>query len=223
MEENEILERLEAAISNTVAPKANSASSVYQMMMTLEPDRRGWFLKAASEMWDEFNGGGIFEPEIVLNQDQINNALQKFGELSDSVLNSLIAQECSEEEFYNRLIDAINSPIFPTDASRIVALYNILRDAQMPYFEIGEGMKMNNDKYANLQRELRTEMKRLSHLLARKFTQRTEQASHVLDVIQSIETRDGQVVAISKLVGLIDRGTEYARRLHTLEARDKSD
>lgn len=220
MTNEEVLKALESAVSNTISPKVNSASSVFELMMSLDEDKRPWILREAAKIWDDFDGGGVIEPSVCINQVEVQNELQKYGELSDSVLNSLVAQNPEEDEFYEKLLETLNSVVFPSETAKIVALYNILNDSQMPYLHLKSGMQMNDDRYRDIQTNIKDQLKSLRHLLGRRFEQRTEKASHVLDLILSLDTPEERVVLLSRIISLVDKGEEYARRLAMIEKRD---
>ncbi|NIB41472.1 hypothetical protein HBA55_17855 [Pseudomaricurvus alkylphenolicus] len=142
-----------------------------------------------------------------------------YGKISDEMLASLIDRNLSSEEFYSELWGIISNPFFSNELKRAFVLYNMLMDKRIPYFNVSEGVKMNDDEFRDISASIATEKANVRFLLTRKFKQKTQQASNLLDVLSSVDDIKRKTVLLAYIIN--EAGTNNADVLRAIQALQK--
>jgi hypothetical protein len=73
-------------------------------------------------------------------------------------------------------------------------------DNQIPYFHVDEGLKMANDEFKGINENIYTLRAEARFILKRKFDQRTQQASNLIDLFDKVENKDEKIVLMAYLL-----------------------
>lgn len=101
------------------------------------------------------------------------------------------------EEFYEKLYKSIfQSDVFPQkDAERGVILYLLSESITgLPYYRANDPVKLENDAFNEIVKELKDELKKALYILNDRFDSRAEEASQLCDIADSIEEREKKSV-----------------------------
>lgn len=73
----------------------------------------------------------------------------------NGILDSAFRRNCSEDDFYRLLWDSIagHNPLLSEENDVIYAIYMIWQDGRIPYFQLEEGFKMTNERFAEITRK----------------------------------------------------------------------
>lgn len=177
-----------AILTTGKANKINLCAAILQVLDDADEAERTNMLRFVSEHMErlESNDQVPFEAPPISDAEK-ESLRKKYGKLSDEMLNSLIAENPPESEFYKRLWSIINNPFFSEPNARAFVLYNVLMDSQIPYFCIDEGLRMANDDFKSLLNSLSEETARARFILKRHFDQKTQQASNLLKLLDQLE------------------------------------
>jgi hypothetical protein len=210
--EQEVL-LIRSALEHTAGHRINSAGAIWELIEQSGEESKSILLQEAAENWDEYKGGGgvkVSETYQVL-PDELEAYSRRMGDLADSVLASIVDENLTTEEFYARLVEVLENPIFPDTKAKVFAVYYMMIDPLLPYFQAKEFMPISNERYVEVQKEIRKHLKKINHFLSRKFEQRSMQAEAVLDAINELPTTEGRAVAMSLIVAVLDDGKEARR------------
>lgn len=108
------------------------------------------------------------------------------------------------EFFYKELINDLQKNFF--DKKELaVAFERILRDSRIPFEYLGKTLTMDQDIYKKKIKKNKESIKKIMYALRIEYSQKTEQASVLLNIIEGIDDYDDKVVVFSQLIDIIQR------------------
>ena len=144
--------------------------------------------------------------------------LKKYGRQVDKRMLALQDMELPEEDFYRKLWDYISTtPMLPTFESRVIAFFNVVIDKRLPYYKINRSaaLSMNQEDFeANLSSIGEKNLGRMEYILSASFAQKTEQASLIVSILDSLKTFEERTVFLARLIA------HFKAELHRIELRD---
>ena len=140
--------------------------------------------------------------DILANQASLR---RRYADLVDAALTSYIDRNASAEEFYESMWTFIESSILEDKNAKVFALYWMMLDRRIPYYQIDPGLRMDPGVFRDRTLSLRDPIGKLRFLLARDFEQRTELAGAVLTHIEAFDDRVDRIVLVSQLIGEMQR------------------
>ena len=90
------------------------------------------------------------------------------------ILNSALNKNCSEDAFYELLWNSIanHNPLLPGEDDVIYAIYLIWQDGRIPYFQLEEGLKMTNERFAEVIRKNKSLIKKANFIIRSSLEQK---------------------------------------------------
>ncbi len=198
-------EWLRDVLGKVKGEKIDVAAMIYtRIQQDNDPqDAFRYFLENADEI--------VSTEEEELEQSFTAAELQKLQKkcmpLIEGILESLLSENASKEEFYNRLwTDGIcKNTLLQNDNERIYALYRIWQDIRIPYFQLEEGMKMSNEAYMECSDRNAYLIKKAFFIVGASFSQRTQQSDLLLRVLSECESDEDKVVVMAQILGYVER------------------
>lgn len=142
-----------------------------------------------------------------------------YGKMIDGALEALLRRNLSCPEFYAELWDFIqNNTILSEKEQKAFILYYTWIDVRLPYFELPPGIKMDNDVYRDMLKNLKPMIRKARFILFTPMDQKTERASRIIQVLDEIEDENEKAVLMAQILGMIDRSGAAA-----LEVQRKPD
>ena len=123
------------------------------------------------------------------------------SEVINKVNYGMIQQDKFYSELYKNLIDNFKDKKQLADAFE-----RILSDSRIPFVYLGKPLTMNQNDYKKYMEENEDNIEKLIYILKTDYSQKTEEASIVLNFIESIEGYENKVVVFSQLIDLLKRG-----------------
>ncbi len=152
--------------------------------------------------------------------EECNQCVSKVKDAIDQAIVNLVDLNPSEDEFYEKLTFAIeNETFFPTDREKICAIAICVAHPLIPYFHLGEAVRMEDSEYSRIGEEISGSLKKMYFILRRGYEQRTETASQLLEVLEQLSDRTQKIVFLAKLQGFY--GTILSRKQRELESLQK--
>lgn len=153
--------------------------------------------------------------EKTIQKTELDILTDQYGEYVNQVLNSLLKKSYNEgsssRQFYNNLWIAImNGGIITKDKEYAFAIYYIIIDRKIPYFVLGQGLRMDDQTFENYMIKNRDVIARLRFILNLSFAQKTEEASLIVQELIKLETYEEQVIA---MVAILSSLREEQKRL----------
>lgn len=125
------------------------------------------------------------------------------------ILNSALNKNCSEDDFYELLWHSIAdcNPLLPEEDDVIYAIYMIWQDGRIPYFQLGEGLKMTNERFAEITRKNKVLIKKANFIIRSSLEQRTEVSGLLLKILSECETQEDAVVVLAQAMTRLEQKT----------------
>lgn len=115
-------------------------------------------------------------------------------------ISNLIMKNYPEEEFYEKLRSIIfDSPVLASDSERQLAFLLAIMNELLPYEHV-DVISMDEDEYSERKERLSKQLSKISHLANRPFSQKTENASALMDVIDPIEDKRDRAVLLAAVI-----------------------
>ena len=123
---------------------------------------------------------------------------KKFGDVINKFIDEKAESKTQVDLFYVSLWDEIlNGEKFTSEEEKAFAIYLALRNPRIPFFDLEDGLLMSDETYANTFRENFESVQKIRYILATRFDQKTQQASLLLDVLDTISKESRAVVFTS--------------------------
>lgn len=120
--------------------------------------------------------------------------------LAATALDTLVARNYPEPMFHAKLCEFIfGSALLERDDERMVALWVCANDLRMPYRHYNV-VRMSDERFSTLAAENLHEVTLVQQIAQRRFRQKTEEASAVLEVIDAIEDTEARTVVLALYV-----------------------
>lgn len=133
-------------------------------------------------------------------QDQLKN---DYGDMVDGIIKSLIKRSYNNEtEFYQELWNTFSTPIFKDEKAKVFAFYYSMIDKRLPFFLVTTGTRMTNKDFRERQRVLSHKIAKAKFILnnGNLFDQKTEAASHLLEIVESEEDPLDRLVLFTYII-----------------------
>lgn len=150
--------------------------------------------------------------EIISKQEQ-DELKDEYGKYVDGILEASLKKAYNKsyslEEFYTLLWGHfVKTEMLETTKEMSFALYYVVIDKKIPYFEIKKGLLMSNEIYDKLITKNKDVIAKIKFVLANSFKQKTEEASIILDEIIELESYEEQVVVLSSMIASMRKETQ---------------
>ncbi|MBQ9167665.1 MAG: hypothetical protein IJX67_04560 [Oscillospiraceae bacterium] len=173
-------------------------------------------LRTFLESWYDIESDKSISVKVYYSEDDYRECFDDIRSVIDRLLSNLVEKNYPSETFYSNLWDSINNDIlFDSDLEKICAVLFVLLSSKIPYFQMEEALRMSDEEYWKVSREVDEQYKKAVFALNRGYDQRTEVASQIVRFFKEIEGETQQVVYIAKLIGY------FRFEIHRLEEKIK--
>ena len=136
-----------------------------------------------------------------ISERELDILTDQYGEYVNQVLNSLLKKSYNEgyssHQFYHNLWAAfINGGIVTAEKEYAFAIYYIIIDKKIPYFVLEQGLRMDDQTFDNYMLVSQNVVAKLRFILNHGFTQKTEEASLIVQELTKLDTFEEQVIAM---------------------------
>lgn len=172
--------------------KTNHPSSVLQKLLEKVSQH---------EFEDDNNSKYISEEDIEENQ-------HRYLELLSAYIHSIILDNLPESEFYSKIYNVIfQSDLFPqSKKSQAIMLYFLAeRIPGIPYFQAVNLLKMPTDEYKAAIQRLNPQIRKIINIYNRRFSTRTEEASQIYEIMDSLENKNDKIVLLAIYTNIIQQ------------------
>ena len=154
-----------------------------------------------------------------------------YGEVIDGIINCAI-KECdfnivNMEKFYENVWNTY-SYFFHTIKEKAFAFYYTIIDVRIPYIYIGKPLSMETETYQKIIKNSQEYLKRIKYIFALRYSQKTERASLVLQLLESIESYETKVVILAKALdycnekSALDRIEQFEQQIQALGSQQEA-
>lgn len=137
-----------------------------------------------------------------LSEEDYQENVSNLYPIMQKIVDNLIKENLEETEFYTSLYKKIADDIlFPKKEEKISAIIILLLDRRIPYFYLGEAVRMDNDVYKAIYASITKEIEKAYFILEYGYEQRTEVASQLYRLVKEQENDEEKLVLISSVLG----------------------
>ncbi len=138
---------------------------------------------------------------LPIEDDKYTNEFKRIANqyymLLKELVNSIARMNLIPEEFYERLYTSVfQSSVFPEkESERGIILYLMSQKISgLPYYQANEPVYLEEDEFRELIRSLEDELNRAKYMMNDRFDSRTEVASQLCDIADSLDSREKKAV-----------------------------
>ena len=143
-----------------------------------------------------------------ISKEDIEETQHHYLELLSAYVHSIILDNLSESEFYSKLYNIVfQSDLFPQNKiSQAIMLYFLAeRIPGIPYFQAVNLLKMPTDEYKAAIQRLNPQIRKIINIYNRRFSTRTEEASQIYEIMDSLENKNDKIVLLAIYTNIIQQ------------------
>lgn len=116
-------------------------------------------------------------------------------QLENRIMENLIQQKMTEDEFYQNLWGKIcDSTLLPDKKAQTAFLVCLWFDFRIPYYQVGQGCRMEDEEFAQLCDQIWPTIKKAYFILSIPMAQKTQRASLLMELADGIEDERERIV-----------------------------
>ncbi len=205
LEIEEIKAKIYGAFSTSSQIDINFALQILELILEQNKEIQSKLVQYVCELWATVKSSKEIDVPEKISKAKYEKMKSLYGETVNAALLAYTRKGLLEgwdrEQFYSHLWEFISTNImWSSIEEKAFALYYIVIDARTPYYNVGIGLKMSGDDYAKLQDEIFEAVREFRFIIALDFSQRTEEASLVLNVINRMNTEEQKIVLLSRII-----------------------
>lgn len=210
-EKSTIHEMVRALFKEGQGNHIDLVAAVYELFLKRENDQAEILVAAVS------NYGVYISAEKVpvpASGRDVENLTKLYGPTVDAFLESLIERRLPEKEFYEKLVNFVNNPLFDTDDAKFFAFYWLVIDKRLPYFKLDGLLELSPGRFSEIIDENRPTLAKIGFVLATKFGQWSEQGSALLNIILAHEDPEVRAVLMAQALKVLRSEMIDSRGFH---------
>lgn len=151
---------------------------------------------------------GTIPIEQYFSKTEIDEYKSVYGDTVNGLLNSNV-KKCNfgliePNNFYTSLWDAFCTN-FATPKEKAFAFYYTIIDATIPYQYLGKPISMSNERFKEILDKNKASIDKIRYIAESGYTQRTEEASLLLNCIEELEDLESKVVVLAQGMSLLNK------------------
>lgn len=132
--------------------------------------------------------------------------VSRYKRLAQAIIDLNSDKGLSETEYYERVWKSLSLMLEEvSEEEKGACLYAFLLDKRTPYFKINPGMRMNDATYQNEVKRISDDIDKAQFILSLKTQQKTETASQLLELIEKMDSKEGKVVLLSRILVMVQK------------------
>lgn len=144
------------------------------------------------------------ELPMTISQEEEYILKNRYGRMVRAYIEVLIDRNLPEVYFYSELWRYItDSTVFSDAKGSIIALYMCVQDKRLPYYELdkSKALKMDQETYMMYLNLIGDDtLEKMEYILNGDWTQKTEQASMVLELLEKYDDVNTKTVFLSRII-----------------------
>lgn len=154
------------------------------------------------ELWPDVDTDQTVEAKKYFSEEEYEQAYDSIRPIISTLLNNLVEENVPAEQFYTRMWGSIsNKDFFPSEVECICAILYVLASPLIPYYQMKAPVQMDNEKFHEIGKIIRPQVKKALFALNRKYRQRTEMSSQLIFILDEIDDVEQRIVFMAKLIG----------------------
>lgn len=180
----------------------NICAQIYHCILEAT-DNQAELLQYFLEISEDIESEGQIEAEQVFTKGEFIDCKETYGKIVDGILEKTLSKRETPTQFYAELWNLINSEqVFETEQSRIFALYYVSIDARIPYYQLKEGLNIDQETYAAIVKKMSDKLKRARFILCCGLKSWTEVTSLLCEILDEAENDTEKAVLLAIILQL---------------------
>lgn len=151
--------------------------------------------------WDHNSNETIAAVEF-FSEDEYKKTTSSIQPIIKKIIDNMINESVTEDEFYSRLWEFISGDsLFPSELEKICSIVALVLEPRIPYYELGQALQMDNDKYQEVSDSIDTEISRALFVLRCGYSQNTQVASQLYKIMKEIDDEEKRIVLLANVIG----------------------
>lgn len=168
-------------LSSVDGSQFNICAQLYEIILKGDAKDRAKLFNEAVLRYEYIESNESISAPISKFESQKATLKDLYGKLVNTLIDLFVQRKESSSVFYENMWNTIqNDTFFPEQGAKVFAFYYILIDRRIPYFELADGYKMDNDTFKRLYRDYAEQVCKIRYILSTDMKQKTERASLVL-------------------------------------------
>lgn len=175
-------------------------------------DEAATLLQVLCESWGTNESDNSLTVQEQFSEEEYDSSLKKAKPLVDTMLDNLVMEVLPEEEFYEKLWHNMNNDIlFSQPIDKICALYTVLHSVKVPYYSLPFVKEMSDADFAKYCKEVYPIFRKAYFIINRGYTQFTQIATQILEVLDEIEDQEQKAVLLSMILATFLRQSKKVK------------
>ena len=143
-----------------------------------------------------------FEVGELFKKEDCQSTTENISKVVNKIIDNLITENLEKEDFYKKLLEQVfDDVLFPTQLEKVCSIVIMIYSPKIPYFKLGQATKMENDKYKEISDSISNEIAKAYFALQYGYTQRTELASQLYNIVKEQKSDEERIVLIANILG----------------------
>ncbi len=156
------------------------------------------------------NSDESLKVEKCLSEENYQEMVSNLYPIVRKIVDTLIRENLDEKDFYTKLYQKITDDIlFSKKEEQIGAIIILLLDRRIPYFCLGEAIRMDDDDYKVIYDSINKEIDKAYFILEYGYEQRTEVASQLYRLVKEQKNDEEKLVLISSVLGYFNAKIKF--------------
>ena len=128
----------------------------------------------------------------------------KYRQLVEGVIDLYSNEGYSESDYYSHFWNMFNYVLNQLPVKeKGICFYFALCDNRTPYYQVSKGLIMSDEEYEKKIRENIIPVEKMWYVLNLKTRQKTEKASQLYAIIESLETKEQRIIFLTQLMDIL--------------------
>lgn len=199
MSENTTYIQLLNIVQENTVDSWSVCSAVWSYILEKEEIERERYFHCFLSDIDLYDIDFDIDPERTLKDKK--ETYKGIDNLEKHIVGTLVRSNLPEEDFYRGIWEKINDPIlFSTESTQIAFLLSLWNDSRIPYFQLEKGCSMDNEEYRAISKTISPKIKKARFILCTSIEQKTQRASLLMKVADSIVDERERTVFWAKVL-----------------------
>lgn len=134
-------------------------------------------------------------PKEFFDTSKYKNYISTNKSIVDNIVSALVRRKLTENAFYQSLWDRITTDdLFVDTNSKIAFIVNLNEDNRIPYYQISDGITMEEEEFDNISDNLTEKIQKAYFILNARLAQRTQVASLLDEIAETISDSKSRAV-----------------------------
>lgn len=154
--------------------------------------------------WNRISDETIEIPSL-FEKEEYSRALKEIHPGIKKLIANMVAEQMEESDFYNKLWEQVSDDLqYAKEIDKICVLIALSVDQRIPYFKLGQALKMDNGQYQKVANTIEQQISKAFFALRCGYEQNTEVASQLYSILQEIEDEEKRIVFLATIVGFFN-------------------